>query len=263
MARRLLTLLLASSLVACLLACGREGASKAGGGAPGQGAAGEGRGRVVVFGIDGGDWQVIEPLIAAGRLPRFKRLVEGGTTGMLLSMQPSASPSLWTTIATGVRPERHGIHGFVVEGGGGPGDAVHAEERTAAAGGRAEVRPVTSGMRRAPAFWNILPRHGRKVGVVGWLVTWPAEETNGFIVSSYLPYIYNWSTGRPLKGTIVPGIPRQTFPEALISALDADKVKPGDIPKEMVRRFYAPDRARSLSKDDQACVEGCVWNVGW
>jgi len=39
-------------------------------------------------------------------------------------------------------------------------------------------------MRRAPAFWNILPRYDRKVGVVAGCHL-AAEETNGFIVSSY------------------------------------------------------------------------------
>jgi predicted AlkP superfamily phosphohydrolase/phosphomutase len=248
--------LLVCALVAFLPACGESVPPK------GSGVSGTDSGRIVVFGIDGADWQVIEPLAAGGRLPHFKRLLEQGATGTLRSMEPSASPSLWTTIATGVRPERHGIHGFVAEGGGGPGDAVHSEEGTAVpTGRRAEVRPVTSSMRRAPAFWNILPRYDRKVGVVGWLVTWPAEETNGFIVSSYLPYIYNWSTGRPLKGTIVSGIPRQTFPETLITTLDSDKVKPGDVPEETVRRFYDPDRVRSLSQDDRDCVEGFLWSL--
>src|SRR5262249_28226205 len=145
--------LAACALAACLAACG--------------GNPGVDHGRVVVFGIDGADWQVIEPLVARGRLPHFKRLIEEGATRTLLAMEPSAAPSLWTTIATGVRPERHGIHGFVVEGGGGPGDAVHGEEgRAEPAGRRDDVRPVTSTMRRAPAFWNILPRYGRKVGVV-------------------------------------------------------------------------------------------------
>jgi predicted AlkP superfamily phosphohydrolase/phosphomutase len=195
-----------------------------------------------VFGIDGADWQVIEPLVARGRLPHFKRLIEDGATGPLRSMEPSVSPSLWTTVATGVTPERHGIHGFVVEGG-------------------PDVRPVTSTKRTAPAFWNILPRYGRKVGVVGWLVTWPAEPTNGYIVSSYLPYLYNWSTGRPLKGTIVSGIPKQTFPEALMHDLEADKVKPADIPPETVRRFYDPERVRRLSQDDRDCVEGFLWSL--
>jgi predicted AlkP superfamily phosphohydrolase/phosphomutase len=220
-----------------------------------------GRGRVIVFGIDGADWQVIRPLAAGGRLPHFRRLIDEGTTGTLMSMEPSASPSLWTTIATGVRPERHGIHGFIVEAGL-PGAGSRGDEGGAApAGARGEVRPVTSTMRRAPAFWNVLPRYGRKVGVVGWLVTWPAEPTNGFIVSSYLPYVYNWSTGRPLKGTIVSGIPKQTFPEALIDDLNADKVKPADIPPDMVRRFYDPDRVGGLSQDDRDCVEGFLWSL--
>ena len=240
--------LAACALAACLTSCGGQ--------APAD------RGRVVVFGIDGADWQAIRPLVSGGRLPHFRRLIEEGTTGTLRSMEPSASPSLWTTIATGVRPERHGIHGFVVEGAGGAEEGGRGEEgRGGPARAGENVRPVTSTMRRAPAFWNVLPRYGRKVGVVGWLVTWPAEPTNGFIVSSYLPYIYNWSTGRPLKGTIVSGIPKQTFPEALIDDLDAQKVRPADIPPDMVRRFYEPDRVGSLSQDDRDCIEGFLWSL--
>lgn len=258
----------ASALHSCALsvlavACGGSGVPPEQRGAPAATVGGApGRGRVVVVGIDGADWQVIRPLVERGRAPRFKRLVEEGATGTLRSMEPSASPSLWTTIATGVSPRRHGIHGFVVEGGGGPGDTAHGDDiREVPAGRREAVRPVTSSMRRAPAFWSILPRYGRKVGVVGWLVTWPAEPTNGYIVSSYLPYIYNWSTGRPLKGTIVAGIPKQTFPEALIDELEADKVKPADIPEETVRRFYDPVQVRGLPAADRECVEGFLWSL--
>jgi predicted AlkP superfamily phosphohydrolase/phosphomutase len=255
--------LAALALAACLMACGRPDATAPGGDTD-RGRAG-GRGRIVVFGIDGADWQVIEPLVARGRMPAFKRLMEEGATGTLLSQEPSASPSLWTTIATGVPPARHGIHGFVVGGGeGGDGEAALAHEhdpRAAGAGGRAAVRPVTSGMRKAPAFWNILPRYDRKVGVVGWLVTWPAEPTNGYIVSSYLPYIYNWSTGRPLKGTIVQGIPKQTFPEALIDELDADKVKPTGLDAALVGRFYDQAAVPALPRDDRECVLGFLWSL--
>jgi predicted AlkP superfamily phosphohydrolase/phosphomutase len=183
-------------------------------------------------------------------------------------MEPSASPALWTTIATGVPPERHGIHGFVVgesrdgtdPAGGGTGDGDGAR----AAGGRTggpPVRPVTSAMRRAPAFWNILPEFDRKVGVVGWLVTWPAEPVDGFVVSSYLPYVFNWSTGRPLKGTVVEGIPHQTFPEGLIDEVEALKVKPAELEGSMVRRFYDPDRVARLSRDGRECVAGFLWSL--
>jgi hypothetical protein len=175
-------------------------------------------------------------------------------------MEPTQSPALWTTIATGVGPERHGIHGFVVP--------KEKEARPAASqahlvegesGGEESLRPVTSSMRTAPAFWNILSSLDLRAGVVGWLVTWPAEPVNGFIVSSYLPYIYSWSTGRPLKGTIVEGIPRQTFPEGLIEEIDALKVRPADLKAEMVRRFYDPSRIAGLGAEDRECVTGFLW----
>lgn len=203
-------------------------------------------GRVVVIGLDGADWRVIDPLIERGKLPSFARLRREGATGILWSMEPSASPSLWTTIATGVTPDRHGIHGFVVPAA--PGDSR-------------KVVPVTSTMRRAPPFWEILSRYDRSVGVIGWLVSWPAEPVNGYVVSSYLPYIYNWSTGRPLKGTIVEGIPRQTSPEGLIEEVETLKVKPSDLGDDLLSRFYDPARVARLAVGDRECVEGFRWSL--
>ena len=258
-----------SALVVCLLAasaasCG--GRPGPGGGDAGEGAGGGERPRVILVGLDGADWRVIRPLVQSGRLPAFERLLREGATGVLHSMEPSASPSLWTTVATGVSPARHGIHGFVVgegedDGGRERGGAAEPGE---AAGRRADgtaVRPVTSGMRRSPAFWNVLPRYGLKVGVVGWLVTWPAEPVDGYIVSSYLPYIYSWSTGRPLKGTIVSGIPRQTFPEGLIDRLEPLKVRPSDLDAATVGRFYDPATVAGLSVADRECVTGFLWSL--
>jgi len=224
------------------------------------------RGRVIVFGIDGGDWQVIDPLIASGRMPAMARVVREGASGVLMSMEPSASPSLWTTIATGVGPDRHGIHGFIVPGPGGAGPKTddrggEAEAGEGAGGAHTDVRPVTSGMRRSPAFWNILGQFDRKSGVVGWLVTWPAEPIDGFIVSSYLPYLYNWSTGRPLKGTIVEGIPRQTFPEGLLDEVSALKVRPTELDDSLLRRFYDPNRIGALLPADRECVTGFRWSL--
>ena len=227
------------ALVVSIVLCACSGG---GGTSPGQGA-GPDAGRVVVIGIDGADWRVIRPLMDRGELPNFSRIVAEGTSGVLRSMEPSASPSLWTTVATGVSPERHGIHGFVVpEPSGG-------------------VRPVTSSMRRTPAFWNILPQFGRRAGVVGWLVTWPAEPVDGFVVSAYLPYLYNWSTGRPLKGTIVDGIPRQTHPPELIDELSVLKVAPADLEPALMARFYDTARTERLGHADLECIEGFRWSV--
>jgi predicted AlkP superfamily phosphohydrolase/phosphomutase len=255
-------ILLLAGGAAILAGCprGEEGSVAGASGAARLGVA-VNRGRVVLFGIDGGDWRVIDPLMAKGRMPNMARMVNEGASGILLSMEPSASPSLWTTIATGVGPDRHGIHGFVVSGEPESPGARRSGPEEESASPAADVRPVTSGMRRAPAFWNILGRFDRRSGVVGWLVTWPAEAVDGFMVSSYLPYIYNWSTGRPLKGTIIEGVPHQTYPEGLIDELEPLKVRPADLDADLLRRFYDPDRLGGLRPEDQECVTGFEWSL--
>jgi len=121
---------------------------------------------VILVGLDGADWQVIEPLAAAGRLPTFARLRAVGRTGVMRATPPLLSPILWTTIATGRRPEDHQVLDFMVDLPSGAGQA-----------------PVGVAQRRTEALWNILSAHGRRVAVVGWWATSPAEAVDGVVVS--------------------------------------------------------------------------------
>ena len=54
--------------------------------------------RVLVFGIDGGTWKVIEKMFEAGELPTLKRLYDSGVHGVLESRPPALSPVVWSTI---------------------------------------------------------------------------------------------------------------------------------------------------------------------
>ncbi len=117
--------------------------------------------RVVIIGVDGCDWERLEPLVAAGRLPTFQRLMSQGVYGPMESLEELVSPRIWTTIATGKDPEKHGILDFV----------------------NADGVPVNSTMRRAAPVWTIASAAGATVGVVGWYVTWPVDEVSGFMVS--------------------------------------------------------------------------------
>jgi Tfp pilus assembly protein PilF len=121
--------------------------------------------RVLLVGLDGADWRAIEPLVAEGVLPTFSRLLAHGRTGVLLATPPLVSPIIWTTIATGRRPEDHRILDFMIDVPG---------------GGQA---PVPSSERRVAALWNIFSDAGRTVDVIGWWATWPAEDVKGTIVS--------------------------------------------------------------------------------
>jgi len=136
-----------------------------------ESAGGTGR-RLIIVGVDGGDWTNLRPLIDAGRLPNFARLVREGTTGMLRSEEPMLSPLLWTTMATGRLPEEHGILDFFV---------VDATTGTRV--------PVGRQNRQVDAFWNMLGDAGRSVSIVGWLATDPAEAIHGVMVTDKFGYL--------------------------------------------------------------------------
>jgi predicted AlkP superfamily phosphohydrolase/phosphomutase len=121
------------------------------------------RSPLVVVGIDGGEWKVIRRLWSEGKLPHLKAIADRGVATTLRTAYNS-SPVIWTTIATGVTPPVHGITGFVV------------------ATPQGDV-PVSSTLRKVPALWNMLSRTGRRVAVLGWWSSWPAEDVNGVVLS--------------------------------------------------------------------------------
>lgn len=118
---------------------------------------------LVVVGIDGGEWKVIEKLWSQGDLPHLHALADRGVRTRLKTAYNS-SPVIWTTIATGVIPKRHGITDFVVPTA--QGDV-----------------PVSSGLRKVPALWNMTTTGRRNVAVLGWWASWPAEPIQGVLVS--------------------------------------------------------------------------------
>jgi len=131
---------------------------------PGAASAASAR-HLLVVGLDAADWQAIDPLVAAGRLPVLGRLSAGGRALTLVATPPLVSPIIWTTIATGRRPEDHRVLDFMVDLPGGGQAAVPSSERKTA------------------ALWNVFSDAGRTVGVVGWWATWPAEAVKGTIVA--------------------------------------------------------------------------------
>ncbi len=64
--------------------------------------------KVLLVGWDGADWKIIHPLLDAGKMPNLTALIENGVMGNLSSLRPELSPMLWTSIATGKRPYKHG-----------------------------------------------------------------------------------------------------------------------------------------------------------
>lgn len=125
------------------------------------------RAPVVVIGVDGAEWNVINDMISQGELPNFQRLRNEGAHGYLLNPGPAISPIVWTTFATGRFPRDHGIlaHVYPYSDGG-------------------EKRPVSSELRQAPALWNIASHYGFETQVIGYFVSHPPETINGTMITS-------------------------------------------------------------------------------
>ena len=71
------------------------------------------RGRVLLVGIDGASPRLTGPWIEQGLLPHLAEIERTGVSGELRSHRPLLSPRIWTSIATGKAPGKHGITSWV------------------------------------------------------------------------------------------------------------------------------------------------------
>ncbi len=123
-------------------------------------------GKVIVIGIDGATWQLLDRFSEEGLLPNLDRLRASGATANLVTHGRRVSPAVWTGVATGWSHDKHGIHGFTVP------DPVTGT-----------VRLVESGDRLKPAIWQILSEFGKRSVILNWYVGYPAEKVDGVIVA--------------------------------------------------------------------------------
>jgi hypothetical protein len=107
--------------------------------------------------------------------------------------------------------------------------------------------PYTSNARRAAALWSILGASGRRVAVVGWWTTWPAESVPGVIVSDRMLYNrFNLWLGQERFGADLPG---QTHPPELFGELAAVVQGEPASRQEFFARFTAGGAAPELRED--------------
>jgi len=125
--------------------------------------------KLMVIGIDGAEWSLINLWTGEGKLPMFRKLIEEGTSGLLKSTLPPITPPAWTSAFTGVNPGKHNIFGFFKQEGYG-------------------LRLVNATDRKAKAIWEILSENGLKVIVVNVPVTYPPEKVNGIMISGMVGF---------------------------------------------------------------------------
>ena len=124
---------------------------------------------VVILGVDGASWELIDPLIAKGRLPLFKELKEKSAWGTLRTITPAKSPVIWTSIATGKTVPQHGIDDF----------------RSKKANAQGNFPLLNSRDIREALLWDMLDVNGLRSVLINWYLSYPPQPLNGVNVSDY------------------------------------------------------------------------------
>jgi hypothetical protein len=115
--------------------------------------------KVLLILFDGAEWNVIQPPLDAGRLPHLAAFMRQGSYGRLRSLQgvALASPILWTSLASGKLPHKHGVKDFY----------------------------DTAASVQCIRLWEIFEHEQLPIGLFRYLITWPPRPTNGFIVPDW------------------------------------------------------------------------------
>ena len=178
--------------------------------------------KVLLIGWDAADWKIIDKLMAEGLMPAFKSLVNQGVRGNIATLDPPFSPMLWTTIATGMRADKHGILGF-----------------TEPTPNKIGVRPVSSTSRKVKAIWNILTQKGYKTHVVGWWPSHPAEPINGIMISNTYQHMTDEKLKPLSKGTV--------YPPNLTGLFSHLRIHPSELTQEHLLPFVP--KAAEINQD--------------
>lgn len=216
--------------------------------------------RVAVFGWDGAEWSVINKLFEQGKMPNLKRLVDNGVSAPLRSLDVLKSPLIWTSIATGKQPAKHGIQDFgSFQFAGMANNFLEYPDglglyRLITLLQRSADLPITSSARRCEAIWNILSSAKIKVGTVGWWATWPAEPVNGFMLSDR--FTYTLFNPRASIKTLTDG---QTYPASMLRDVKDFCRLPESITEEEINRFI-PHEGKLAAPKSWAGTKAIDWN---
>lgn len=126
--------------------------------------------RVLLFGVDGLTFRILDPYIERGLLPHFQRLRDQGVQGTLESIIPPLTPPAWVSMFTGLRSAQHGVYDF------------WDYEQTP----HGSHPPVVTHRKGGKAVWNVLSEWGKRVVIVNVPLTYPPEPVNGIMLSGYM-----------------------------------------------------------------------------
>ena len=68
--------------------------------------------KLLVLGLDGATFDVLDPMLEGGKLPNLKKTIDNGIRGCLESTFSPVTGPAWTSLATGKNPGKTGVFDF-------------------------------------------------------------------------------------------------------------------------------------------------------
>jgi predicted AlkP superfamily phosphohydrolase/phosphomutase len=128
---------------------------------------------VLLIGLDGATFDILDPLIADGVLPALQRLIGSGVRATLKSTVPALTPPAWTSLVSGRGPGAHGIFDFFRK------DTPSSPS----------VRFLTSRDVECPTVWSLASDAGLRSTVLNFPLTFPAPRIAGHVVpGGFMPW---------------------------------------------------------------------------
>ena len=112
--------------------------------------------KLLLLGVDGMDPRFTKRLVDEGKLPNVKKLMELGACRddlMMLGANPTITPPMWATLATGCYPMTHGIMDYNLS----PEDDKDIT-----------IGAFSSRFMKSEPIWNVAATAGKKTLVMHW-----------------------------------------------------------------------------------------------
>jgi predicted AlkP superfamily phosphohydrolase/phosphomutase len=123
--------------------------------------------KLVIIGLDGGTYNVINPLLQRGKLPFLSKFIKTGAYGILKSTFPPVTAPAWTTFMTGKNPGNHGLFDFQKIDESGERSLTYSTDCKSA------------------TLWEYLSKAGFKQILVNIPMTYPPRKINGICIAGF------------------------------------------------------------------------------
>lgn len=141
--------------------------------------------KTILIGLDGATFTVLDPLMADGKMPTLRGLIESGARAPLRSIIPALTPPAWTSLMTGKRPGQHGVFDFFRK--------EQADSQYFRFSSSQDIDSAT--------IWSLANQQGHRVTALNFPLMFPAPAVDGCVVPG------GWMPWRQLRlGCYPPGL---------------------------------------------------------